>query len=321
MARSTKSTLVVLAIGAMLLVGACSGADERSSDTSADEASAGDAGGASAARRAELNRGPAAGTQLEDRDIVYSGSITIRVRDAEDAATDAAELAGGAGGFVAAQDSQLEGDREISMTLRVPSDRFEEVADQAAELGVVQARTVDSEDVTDQVVDLEGRLENAQASAKRLRELLATAQVLDNMVVLEERLAQRESDIEQIQGQLEVLDDRVTLASLDLTLTEKAAPTVSDDLPGPLESLRAGAVAVGNLLLLLLAAVAFLVPFSPFLLGGWWLWRRRARSKRAKRAAEAEALRPPPPAGWPAATVGAGPGPADSPLGTSEDAP
>ena len=64
------------------------------------------------------------------------------------------------------------------------------MATKAAALGVVKARTVDSDDVTDQVVDLKGRLENAEASAKRLRELLAQAEVLDNVVTLEERLAQ-----------------------------------------------------------------------------------------------------------------------------------
>ncbi|MEZ5205131.1 MAG: DUF4349 domain-containing protein [Acidimicrobiales bacterium] len=322
--RAKQVIGVVVSAAALIgLLGACS---EVGDDNSAKTAGDASAGSGSDALAAELNKGPAAGSQIEDREIVYTGSITLRVRDVEEAADEARSIADAAGGFVSAQVSQLEGDREITITLRVPADRFEAVATKAAALGVVKARTVDSDDVTDQVVDLKGRLENAEASAKRLRELLAQAEVLDNVVTLEERLAQRESDIEQLMGQLEVLQDRVELATLDLTLSEKDAPEVSDDLPGPLDALRTGAVTVGNLGLLLLAAVAFLVPFSPFLLAGWWLWRRTKPRREARRAARRAAL-PAPAVGWPAAPPPAAMAPAvqqargASPTDDAEPAP
>lgn len=258
------------------VLGACSGADDQSSSRSAASL---DAGGGSQALAAELNDGPAIGSQTDPRrDVISNGSLTIRVSDAEEAADRALAIADDADGYVGKQDSQLEGEREVKVTLRVPSDAFDEVMAKAAKLGTVQARTVDAEDVTDQVVDLKGRLETAQASADRLRELLGTAENIQNIAALEDRLTQREAEIEQISGQVEVLQDQVAFATVKLTLTEKDAPTVSKDLPGPLESLRAGAVTVVNILAVALAALAFAVPFLPFVLLAWlgirW-WRKR----------------------------------------------
>ena len=291
---------VVLAIG---LLGACSGAgDESTSKTSgaaADRAS----GGGSAALAAELAKGPAAGTQVEDRDVVYKGSLTVRVTDAEKTAEKAVGFAADADGYLAKQDSQLEGDRQVDITLRVPSDAFDETMAKVAELGTVQARKVDSEDVTDQVVDLEGRLENARASTERLRELLGKAENVQNIAALEDRLTAREAEIEQISGQLEVIEDEVAFATVRATFTEKEEPAVSDDLPGPLQALKAGGVAFVTVVLGLLAAIAFALPFLLVALVAWLGYRRWRRS-------HPKPERPVVPP-WPGAPLPPPPGPAE----------
>ncbi len=215
-----------------------------------------------------------------DRAIISTGSITVRVDDVEESATEAAAIASDAGGYVSKMDSKLEGDQQITLTLRVPADQFEEAMDQAAALGEVQSRTMDSADVTDQILDLEGRLETAQTSATRLRELLVEAQDVQHVIAIEDRLAQKEVEIEQFTRELTTVEDRVDHATISVKLTEqKEAPKVNDDLPGPLEALRSGAVAFVNVALASVAAVAFALPFLMVALLAWWLIRRwRGRS-------------------------------------------
>ncbi|HWJ97468.1 MAG TPA: DUF4349 domain-containing protein [Acidimicrobiales bacterium] len=266
---------LLLAVG---LLGACGETGtEKSSQTSGDLAS-GAGSGESAALKAELAKGPAAGTQIEDRKVVYHGSLTIRVANAEKAADEAIGSATDVNGYLGKQDSQLEGDREVSVTLRIPAADFDDVMAKVAGLGKVQARKVDSDDVTDQVVDLEGRIENARASTERLRALLAKAENIDNIAALEDRLTQREAEIEQISGQLEVIQDDVQFATVRATFTEKDEPAVSDDLPGPLQSLKAGLVAFVTVALGLLAALAFALPFLLVALVVWLGYRRWRRS-------------------------------------------
>jgi hypothetical protein len=283
------------AVAGLLLVagvlGACSKAQDKFSNVSAEVTSSSDSGGSSGggsdaadtarvATGAALPKGANVGSQVaDDRDVIYTGTLTVRVTDAEQAAADARDLADAAGGYLASSDAELEGDRQVKVTLRFPAEDFDEVMADVAELGHVDGSKIDSKDVTDQVVDLQGHLENAQTSAKRLRELLAEAQDVQHVIAIEDRLTQREVEIESITGQLEVLQDQVDLATVRATFTEKEQAAVSDDLPGPLAALRAGGVAVVNIGAFAIAAAAFALPFIPFALLAWWLVRRWRRNR------------------------------------------
>lgn len=289
---------IVAALVATVAASSCSKGDDGAKQLSkaGGATSDGPADSGTKAARAELVSGPAVGQQVQaDRDVIYTGRLHVRVGDVEKAAERARRLADDAGGYLAKSDAKLDDTQEITVTVRVPSTDFEQVVSNLADLGKVQSRSVDSEDVTDQVVDLEGRLENARTSAARPRELLAKAENVQNVITIEDRLTQRESEIEAISGQLEVVQDQVDLASIRVTLTEKDSPSVSRDLPGPLEALRSGAVAFVNVAIAVVAVLAFLLPFAPLVALAWWLRRRWRRARPKHDAPTWPAAGPPPP--------------------------
>lgn len=282
MRRGWAVAVVASIAGGALLLGACAG-DECGRQTASNQVGA-DVSSAGGASRAEALVPKGRAAQAE-RKVIYTGRVTVRVDDASASARRAVAIAEDAGGYISSSDADLSGDHEVRGTLRVPADDFEDAMAAVGREGKVEDRSVDSQDVTDQVVDLEERLANAKASAQRLRELLAKAENLPNIIALEDRLTERETEIEALTGQIQGLDDQADLATIRATFTERDAPKVSDDLPGPLDALRAGAVTVVNLLLVALAVAAFLVPFAPFALLGWWLVRRRRRRRAARRPA------------------------------------
>jgi len=257
---------------------------------------------------------PALSAQTDLRQVVFTADLTVRVADAARATKEATQLARAADGLVFAQSSDLEGRREARLTLKVPPDRFESVLDSLAELGQALERDVKAQDVTEEVVDVEGRLKTAQASAERLRTLLGGAASTADVVAVEAELAKRESEIESLQGRLRVLDSRVDLATIDVRLTERADLEVNRDVPGFLKALRAGWVALLNVVLAFVAVAGFLLPFAPFVVAGWWAVRRyRSRHPRLPRP---DPPSPPPswapsPAGG-APTAGSGSAPADA---------
>lgn len=324
--RWARATAGVVALGAVAALGiGCSSNDSRFDTVgnqieASDEASAADADGSGGASATQATVLAASGEAVQgqeapaDRQVAYTASIVVRVDDPADAAEQVRALADEAGGYLARSGAALEGDQEVTLTLRVPADAFDGLLDDVAALGEVQRRDLDSEDVTDQVVDLEGRLRNAEASAQRIRELLAKAEQVQNLIALEDRLTERQTEIEALEGQLQVLDDRVQLATVDVTLTEQRQTEVSDDVPGPAKALRAGVVALVNVGQVLLAGAAFLLPFVPLLLLGAWLARRARRRRRAER--QARDLPPPPAAPGPPPAE-----PVGSPLGGGEPEP
>jgi hypothetical protein len=285
-----RATLVAIAV----LVGFTAGCGgEGDSDSAAPGGAAVEAGGGQQAGDDQV---------AADRKVVYTAELTLHVDSVGPAATQAVDEANKAGGFLFAE--KADDSSGTQLTLKVPNDRFEPFLATLAGLGDVTERNVDARDVTAEVVDLEGRLKSATASADRLRALLGSAASTGEIVSIEAELAKREADVESLQGRLRVVTDQVDLATVTIRVTEDDDLAVSDDLPGFLSGLRAGWVVLVNAVLVVVAVVGFLLPFLPFLALAAWLIRRYRR-----RHPKPQWSHPP---NWPSPGPTAPPSPPDS---------
>ncbi len=154
--------------------------------------------------------------QVVDRLVTQRASISVRVSDVAAAAGRVDGIVGQAGGVVA--EATRTDDGRASFTLRVPAVRLEAVLDQLAELGRASDRTVAARDVTDQVFDLEARLQNKRALRERLRHLLSSTATLQEILAVEDQLARVQTDIDTLEGQLERLRTDVAMAHVSLSL-------------------------------------------------------------------------------------------------------
>jgi hypothetical protein len=298
-----RRALAVVAVTLALVAGvACSGGkggdDAGSAGGSADAtAAADDAGGAGGGDATETggeavaeeaaagpeDLGAQAPPEEAPERIVYTADVRVRVEEPTEAAAAAIALVEEAGGSLATQ-SEREGEDVVTVTVRVPVEGFRPALDAVGGLGEVLDRHVEAEDVTDRVVDLEARLENARASADRLRELYATATDVAQVVAVEQALTEREAEVESLAGQLQQLEDRADRSTITATFVAEGEPVVSaadeEERTGFAGGLRTGWDAVVAGAGALATVAGFLVPFLPFLLGAGLvllLVRRRAR--------------------------------------------
>jgi hypothetical protein len=195
--------------------------------------------------------------------IVYTADLHLRVTNVGPASDRATAIVDGSGGYLFSQDANLTGRTDATLVFKVPPARFSRVLDRLAALGTPLAKSINASDVTDQVVDLEGRLKTATASAVRLRALLAAAQNVPDIVAVENELATRESEVESLQGQLRLVRNRVQLATVTLALTTKA-PVEKTTIPSFPKALSAGWNAFVNTGKVALAAVGAVLPFLAF---------------------------------------------------------
>lgn len=274
MRRTWRSVAGVVLVASVALTG-CGGDDGGSASKSASSGASAKADGGDRAAQAAVD----ASAPVADRDITYTADLVVRVADAERASERGTALAEAADGYLAGQQADLQGQRQSTLTIRVPAPAFRQVLAQLAKLGVVQDKSIDSTDVTAEVVDLSGRLESQRASAARLRTLLGAAGTAGDLVTIEQELSKRESEIESLEGKLRVLDDQVTLATITVRFTEKAEPKQDHDgSPGFVDALKAGG---GTLLAIgrgLVVVLGFVLPFLPLVALGWLgyrTWRRR----------------------------------------------
>ena len=282
-------------VAGLAVVGCSSSDDEAAEGVSRDEsAAAGDAaeaevetaagGGAGEAASQDVAPAIASPAQLVSagRSVIRTAEVTLEVEALGEAAREAVGVAERAGGFLAEEQSSLEDDPASRLVLKVLPDRFVAALDELASLGEVTSKQVGSDDVTEVVVDLEGRLGAARASVERLRQLLGQAADVPQVVAVESELARREGEVESLAGQLRALESQVDLATITLRLTTPPTatdPSVSDDIPGFSSGLRTGGVAFVNVLGGAATVVGFALPFLALaiVVGLPALWWRRRR--------------------------------------------
>jgi hypothetical protein len=225
------------------------------------------------------------------RKIIYKATLSLVVEDFGKCEQAITEMVAAAGGYV----SQFREDRTLGdlrggqWVLRVPVEQFEKVLDGAARLGVTQRREVQSEDVSEEYVDLSARLKSKQGIETRLLELVQqkTDEVKDILTV-ETELGRVREEIERVEGRLRYLADRVAMTTITIDAHEQRnyvppeTPTLSGKIAqtfqASLDTLWQAAEAA---ILLIVAVVPFvvvlLVFFVPLIFILRWLSRRVPR--------------------------------------------
>lgn len=222
--------------------------------------------------------------ETTNRKMIYEADLVVRVDQPGAKADEAARIAQKAGGVVFEQREEAEGDAYL--VLKVPPARLDAVLSGLTGLGKQVSKRVGVSDVTAQAVDIDARLAAAKSSAERLRTLLSGAPKVEDLVRIESELAQREATVESLTAQQRELNQRVDMATVNLTLSRRAVAKPADDLPGFLGGLRRGAVALVDAGTVALAGLGFALPFLAVLLALWLVALRPVvRMRRGRRSA------------------------------------
>jgi len=307
-------TLLALALVAVLLsLTACTG-DDSGEDSSSDDAGGSEAamtagtdatasevdaleggGGGESAAGGRSAAVPDAAIDpalvAEDREIISTAEVHLHVADLSDARRRLNRLVGRAGGYVFGENTDLREGARTRIVVKVPPRRFRSLLDDLGTLGDVETQTIDTDDVTDQVVDLDSRISTAEASVFRLRALLDEATVIPDIANIENQLLQRETELEQLRGQRRTIENQVSLATITTVL--RADRTEPPPPPGPpaepqagfSDGLHGGARAFRTFAVGVSAVVGALLPWAPLLLlVGLVAWRVARRKPAASRA-------------------------------------
>ena len=158
-----------------------------------------------------------------NRKLIKNGWMTIEVKDALEARNSIIEGLTKLGGFVSGSQLRLIGDHvEINLVIRTPSDKFDELLDLCRKGSKVADERMQVEDVTDEYVDLEARLKNAERLEERLLDILKMkTSKLSDLLEVERELARVREEIERMIAQRRSMDGRISLSTLNLTISER----------------------------------------------------------------------------------------------------
>jgi len=217
-----------------------------------------------------------------DRMIVRTGEMSVVVENVLKARDDIAQLAARFDGYVVAssiwgEEAEMRG----WISIRVPDEKFEPALTELRNLAIrVKSESTSSQDVTEEYIDLESRLKNAEATEKQYLALLEKATDVEDILRIYERLSQVRQEIEQIKGQMQYLERTASMSIISVSLepqaTTKPLVRAGWSAKEALKSAVRGLVRTGQVLGTIAIWLVIFLPIWGTILG-IILWRRRRK--------------------------------------------
>jgi hypothetical protein len=201
-----------------------------------------------------------------NRSLILTANVSMKTQDPWATADKARAIATGLGGDILAMSQTGQGEnRSALITVRVPSDRFDEALRQLKLLdGEVVTSNVDAKDVTDQFTDLQARLVAKQAEEQRYLQLFPQAKTVDETLKIDAALGNVRVQIEQLQGQLNLIKTRTEFSTI--TMAIMPIVTVPTDTSGAWDPTKTFAKAIAALSVFFKFAADFAIWLLVF---GW----------------------------------------------------
>ena len=153
------------------------------------------------------------------RKLIVESWITLEVTDIDANVRRVESLAVQSGGWV--ESSEVFGEagyRSATVRIRVHADRLDNGLESLRALGRVTDEGVSSTDVTERLIDNEARLKAWYAQEERLVTLLENAPTVEDIIQIEQRIAEVRSDIEHVEATQRDLTGRVATSLITVNL-------------------------------------------------------------------------------------------------------
>lgn len=242
---STRTALPLALALVLLVVAGCASGPAAEAFVSGPAAAYGDWGGevahkdgvvmdSAAESRLAVGAGvdpelPDPATPFAERQVVYSASMALVVVSIAEAEAGVLAIAREAGGHLQQSDAR-------SITVRVPAARFDEVLARIARLGEVVDRNVQASDVTEELFDLDLRLQNARQARERLLAHLEQSDDIEATLKIEVELTRLTGEIERLEGRRRFLASQVALSTIQVRFDSRSPQgPLHDGLAVPFE--------------------------------------------------------------------------------------
>lgn len=218
------------------------------------------------------------------RMVISTADLVLEVRNLYESYKAIRQIAVRGNGYITESNVNLAEGRKVgTMTIRLPMTGYEQALDEIRKLGKVISNNETGDDVTEEYVDLQSRIKNLRIEEASFRKLMKDAKQLQDILTLEEQLSRIRGEIEQVTGRMRFLENRVSLSTINISLSEPVPSVakvvdwdISRSADGALNAIKA--IGRGIVTLALWIAIVFL-PIGLVLVVIFKIVRRMMRKK------------------------------------------
>ncbi|NCB33936.1 MAG: DUF4349 domain-containing protein [Erysipelotrichia bacterium] len=161
-------------------------------------------------------------TEDSEKKIVYTGNLSIETTDYN--ASMAQIQSDVKNGIITIESASEYVDssnlRSNDLIIRVSSETYETYMDSASSLGSIRSRSSTRDDITKQYNDKSITIAALEKEQSRLQTMMDQAVTVDDMIAIESRLSEVETQLNQYKSDLANLDTDIAMSTVYLTLNE-----------------------------------------------------------------------------------------------------
>lgn len=148
--------------------------------------------------------------------------ITAETEALDALVTHVEEKIGALGGYVEVREvnNYNSYNRRADLTIRIPAQKLDQFTQAVRENANITSTSETAEDITLSYVAVESRVKALETEQSRLLELLAKAENMEEILLIEERLTKVRTELEEVTSQLRVYDNQVSYGTVYLTMRE-----------------------------------------------------------------------------------------------------
>lgn len=160
-------------------------------------------------------------TLPENVKMIYRGYLYLESTGFDAAVSGLEALVAEMGGYFESSElNNYSPYRTAYYVVRVPSAQYQPFCGRVGQLAQVNSQRHTTENVSEAYYDTESRLITQRTKLERLQELLAKADVMEDIITLESAIAETELQIERLTGTLRKYDALVDYATVEINLEE-----------------------------------------------------------------------------------------------------
>lgn len=112
------------------------------------------------------------------------------------------------------------GYKYATYTIRIPAEKLDEFSCEIENTSNVTPQSATTEDITSSYVDTDSRRKSLEEELETLETMAKKAETVDEMIQIQAQISDVRYNLENIQSQIKVMDQRIAYSTVDLDITE-----------------------------------------------------------------------------------------------------
>ena len=162
--------------------------------------------------------------------IQVNGSLSLEVTNLDSAILNVKNIIAANSGMITSSNSGYSDQPYININILIPRSEFDSVLEDIKQISsIVNNENIYTNDVTEEYIDIESRLNVMLETEKRFLSLLETANKIEEIVQVEKEIMRIRGEIDSLTGRIKYLTTTTENSQLNLYMIEEMPISGSDD--------------------------------------------------------------------------------------------